>query len=176
MIGLESGIVRLIQYTDEWARLFQEEKSRLLAAVGKYVLDIQHVGSTSIPGMMAKPIIDIAIAVNNFEEASVCVTPIEHLGYEYKGELGIPRRHYFAKGNPRTYHIHMNEISSQDWNDQINFRNYLLQHQEIAKEYAELKLKLAQQYPTDRPTYTDSKTPFIERILQLARSEKTSSA
>ena len=101
--------------------------------VVEYVLDIQHVGSTSIPGMIAKPIIDIAIAVKNFEEASVCIEPIERLGYEYKGEFGIPRRHYFTKGNPRTHHIHMNEISSHDWSDQITFRNYLLQHQAMAK-------------------------------------------
>jgi GrpB-like predicted nucleotidyltransferase (UPF0157 family) len=65
----------------------------------------------------------------------------------------------------------MNEISSRDWNDQITFRNYLIQHQEIAKEYAELKLELAQLYPTDRQVYTDSKTPFIEHVLQLARSD-----
>jgi GrpB-like predicted nucleotidyltransferase (UPF0157 family) len=171
MLGLESDVVRLIPYTNEWARLFQEEKSHLLAAVVEYVLDIQHVGSTSIPGMIAKPIIDIAIAVNNFEEANVCIKPIERLRYEYKGEFGIPRRHYFTKGNPRTHHIHMNEISSRDRSDQITFRNYLLQHQEIANEYAELKLKLAQRYPTDRQSYTDSKASFVKRVLQLARSE-----
>ena len=171
MLGLESGVVRLIPYTNEWARLFQEEKSHLLAAVVEYVLDIQHVGSTSMPGMIAKPIIDIAIAVKNFEEAKVCIKPIERLGYEYKGEFGIPRRHYFTKGNPRTHHIHMNEISSRDWSDQITFRNYLLQHQEIAKEYVELKLALAQRYPTDRQSYTDSKASFVKRVLQLAKSE-----
>jgi GrpB-like predicted nucleotidyltransferase (UPF0157 family) len=169
MIGLERGIVRLVQYTKEWERLFQAEKPRLQAAVGKYVLDIQHVGSTSIPGMVAKPIIDIAIAVQNFEAAAVCIKPIEQLGYEYKGENGIPRRHYFTKGNPRTHHVHLNEIGSRDWNDQIIFRDYLTQYPEIAKAYAELKLELAQRYPTDRQSYLDSKAPFIERILQLAR-------
>jgi GrpB-like predicted nucleotidyltransferase (UPF0157 family) len=171
MIGLERGIVRLVPYTKEWERLFQVERPRLRAAVGKYVLDIQHVGSTSIPGMVAKPIIDIAIAVKNFEEACVCIKPIEQLGYEYKGENGIPRRHYFAKGNPRTHHVHINEIGSRDWNDQIIFRDYLTQHPEIAKEYAELKMELAQRYPTDRQSYLDGKAPFIERVLQLARSE-----
>jgi GrpB-like predicted nucleotidyltransferase (UPF0157 family) len=171
-MGLEKGTVRLIPFTMEWERLFIEEKIRLLAAVGKYVFDIQHVGSTSIPGMAAKPIIDIAIAVKNFEEASVCIKPIEKLGYEYKGENGIPRRHFFAKGNPRTHHVHMNEIGSRDWNDQIIFRDYLTQHREIAKEYAELKIEFAKRYPTDRQSYLDSKAPFIERVLQLARSEE----
>ena len=171
MLGLESGVVRLTPYKQEWVRLFQEEKSRLFAALVEDILDIQHVGSTSIPGMIAKPIIDIAIAVKNFEEASVCIKPIEQLGYEYKGEFGIPRRHYFVKGNPRTHHIHMNDISSSDWKDQITFRNYLIRHPEIAKEYAELKLKSAQRYPTDRQAYTDSKTSFVNHVLELAGSE-----
>ena len=173
MIGLEQGIVRLIPYTVEWEQLFEEEKARLQTAVGEYVLDIQHVGSTSIPGIVAKPIIDIAIAVRNFEEASVCIEPIEQLGYEYRCENGIPRRHYFTKGKPRTHHLHMNEIESRDWSDQIIFRDHLIRHPEIAKQYAELKMELAQQYPQDRQAYLDNKAPFIERILQLARSEAT---
>jgi GrpB-like predicted nucleotidyltransferase (UPF0157 family) len=86
MIGLERGIVRLALYNAEWARLFEKERARLQAAVGDYVLDIQHVGSTSIPGMVAKPIVDIAIAVASFEAAFVCVDPIERIGYEYEGE------------------------------------------------------------------------------------------
>jgi GrpB-like predicted nucleotidyltransferase (UPF0157 family) len=171
MVGLENGTVRLTPYTNVWKQLFDEEKSHLQAAVGKYVLDIQHVGSTSIPGMVAKPIIDIAIAVNNFEEACVCLMPVEQLGYEYKGEYGIPRRHFFIKGNPRTHHIHMNELGSRDWNDQLIFRNYLTQHQEYAKEYAELKMELARQYPADRQAYLERKAPFIGRVLQVARSE-----
>jgi GrpB-like predicted nucleotidyltransferase (UPF0157 family) len=171
MIGLERGIVRLVPYTKEWERLFQAERPRLRAAAGKYVLDIQHVGSTSIPGMVAKPIIDIAIAVESFEEAAVCIKPIEQLGYEYKGENGIPRRHFFAKGNPRTHHVHINEIGGRNWKDLILFRDYLVQHAEIAKEYAELKLELARRYPTDRQSYLDGKAPFIERVLQLARSQ-----
>ncbi len=172
MVGLKRDTVRLTSYTNKWERLFEEEKSRLQGVIGRYVLDIQHVGSTSIPGMVAKPIIDIAIAVKNFEEASVCIKPIEQLGYEYKGENGISRRHFFVKGNPTTHHIHMNEIGSRDWNDLIIFRNYLTHHEEIAKEYSELKMVLAQRYPTDRQAYQDNKAPFIERVLQLARSEE----
>ena len=170
MVGSERDIVRLIPYNSDWEQLFEDEKSRLIEVVGAYVLDIQHVGSTSIPGMIAKPIIDIAIAVQNFEDATVCIKPIEQLGYEYRGEFGIPRRHYFTKGDPRTHHIHMNEISSRDWLDQVTFRNYLIQHPGVAKEYAELKVKLAQSYPTNRQLYTESKAPFINHVLQLARS------
>ena len=171
MIGLGENAVRLNPYTKDWERLFREEKSRLQIAVGLFVLDIQHVGSTSIPGMIAKPIIDIAIAVESFEEANVCIKPIESLGYQYRGENNIPRRHFFVKGNPRTYHIHINEIGSRDWNEQISFRDYLIHHQDIASGYAELKMELAQRYPTDRQAYSESKSPFIKHVVQLAGSE-----
>ena len=170
MIGLETGVVRLVPYTAEWARLFEEEKALLRVAIGQHVLDIRHVGSTSIPGMVAKPIIDIGIAVVSFEEARVCIPPVEELGYEYRGEFGIPRRHYFVKGNPRTHHIHMNEIDSRDWENQVLFRDTLIQQPTLAEEYAALKVELAQRYPTDREAYLDGKAFFIERVLEAARS------
>mgnify|MGYP001095876825 CR=1 FL=1 len=109
MIGLEERTVKLAPYATEWKRLFEKEKALLQAAIGNHVLDIQHVGSTAIPGMIAKPLIDIGVAVESFEEATVCIQPVERLGYEYRGEYGIPRRHFFVKGDPRTHHIHMNE-------------------------------------------------------------------
>ena len=172
MIGLERGIVKLTPYTAEWKRLFEKEKARLQAAIGDYVLDIQHVGSTSIPGMAAKPILDIGIAVRNFEKAAVCIEPMIQLGYEYHGEHGIPRRHLFVKGDPRTHHVHMNEITSRDWEALVFFRDYLIQHREAAQEYAELKSVLAQRFPTDRQAYLDGKSVLIERVLQSARSQR----
>jgi GrpB-like predicted nucleotidyltransferase (UPF0157 family) len=170
MIGLGRGIVRLAPYTAEWRRLFEAEKARLEAAIGQYVLDIQHVGSTSIPGLAAKPIIDIAVAVESFEEASVCIAPMEGLGYEYRGENGIPRRHYFIKGDPRTHHVHMNEIHSRDWGNLVLFRDHLIRHPALVGEYAALKTELARRFPTDRQAYLDGKASFIERVLHLARS------
>ena len=162
----------MVPYDPEWVRLFAEEKARLQAVIGAYVLDIQHVGSTSVPGMVAKPILDIAIAVRNFEEARVCIPPVESLGYAYKGEFGIPRRHYFVKGEPRTHHIHMNERGSTDWENQVLFRDCLIRHPDLAEEYARLKLELARRFPEDRLAYTDAKAPLIERVLYLARQER----
>jgi len=170
MIGLERGVVKLTPYTIEWQRCFQDEEALLQAAIGQYVLDIQHVGSTSIPGMIAKPIIDIGIAVTSFEEARVCVQPVERLGYVYRGELGIPRRHYFVKGDPRTHQLHMSEINSQAWENLVLFRDALIQHPHLVEEYAELKAELAQRHPTDRVAYLDGKAPFIERVLRMARA------
>ncbi|MGH2397471.1 MAG: GrpB family protein [bacterium] len=163
--------MELFPYTAEWRRLFEEEKTRLQAVIGQYVLDIQHVGSTAIPGMIAKPIIDIGIAVMVFEEARVCIAPIEQLGYEYRGEQGIPRRHYFVKGEPRTHHIHMNEIGSRDWQDQVLFRDYLIRHPERAEEHAGLKQDLARRFPTDREAYLDGKASYIDRVVRMARGE-----
>ena len=170
MIGLERGVVKLVSYTPEWKRLFEEEKARLQKAVGEHVLDIQPLGSTAIPGMIAKPIIDIGIAVEDFEEAAVCIKPIERLGYVYRGEHGIPRRHYFVKEDPRTHHIHMVEINSREWHKMVLFRDYLIRHPESAQEYAALKAGLAEQFKIDREAYTDGKAPFIERVLRLTRS------
>jgi len=171
MIGLPRGAVRLIPYIPEWARLFEEEKALLEAAIGDEVLDIQHVGSTSIPGMIAKPILDIGIAVRDYEEARVCIRPVEQLGYEYRGELGISRRHYFVKGEPRTHHIHMNERDSRDWENQVLFRDYLIHHPEQAEQYAALKRELAETYPRDREAYLEGKASFIEGVLERARKE-----
>jgi GrpB-like predicted nucleotidyltransferase (UPF0157 family) len=172
MLGLESGVVRLSPYQPTWQRLFEEEKEQLQQAVGRYVLDIQHVGSTSIPGLAAKPILDIAVAVHNFEAATVCIGPIERLGYAYRGEFGIPRRHYFTKGEPRTHHLHMNEIDSVDYENQILFRDYLIGHPDVAQAYAELKLDLARRFAAGRDAYLAGKAPFIEHILALARAAR----
>jgi GrpB-like predicted nucleotidyltransferase (UPF0157 family) len=170
-IGLPRGTVALYPYTKAWKRIFEEEKEILQANLGNTIIDIQHIGSTSIPGMIAKPIIDIAIGVENFENAFICVRPIENLGYEFKGEFGIPRRHYFVKGEPRTHHIHMLEMESSEWINQLIFRNYIINHPESLHSYARLKEELAEKFPKEREAYTEGKTEFIMQIIQLANSE-----
>jgi GrpB-like predicted nucleotidyltransferase (UPF0157 family) len=169
VIGLEDGRVLVASYSMEWPRFFAEEKSRLLTVVGDYVLDVQHVGSTSVPGLAAKPIVDIAIAVRNFEESGVCVRPIVELGYEFKGENAIPRRRYFERGSPTSFHLHINEIFSRAWENQILFRDYLIRHSDVAQDYAAIKIALARQFPFDRDSYLAAKGPFIERVLRRAR-------
>jgi GrpB-like predicted nucleotidyltransferase (UPF0157 family) len=169
VIGLEQGVVRLEPYTPEWKRIFEIEKIGLRAKLGNTILDIQHVGSTSIPGLPAKPIIDIAVAVVDFDEAMVCIPLVEALGYEYRGEFGIPRRHYFTKGAPRTFHLHMVEIDSAQWQNLLLFRDYLNKHPQVAEEYTEVKTQLALKYPQNREVYLEGKASFIEKVIQLAR-------
>ncbi len=100
-----------------------------------------------------------------------CIKPIISLGYKYKGEIGIRRRHYFDKGNPSTYHLHILEITSDEWKNHIWFRDYLNEHSHIADEYANLKRNLAQQFTFNRQAYQDGKASFIIKILAL-RNEK----
>ncbi len=170
MIGLQRGIVKLVPYSSEWKRLFAEEERVLRASIGAYVMDIQHVGSTAIPGLEAKPIIDIAVAVRRLEDVEKCIEPLERLGYEYKGDEGHPGRFFFAKGGPsrRTHYVHVVEWNSDSWKNLLLFRDYLRQHKEAAEEYAKLKRELARKSQGNRAFYTPGKAEFIESVLSRA--------
>lgn len=164
--------IELVPFTDEWAVLFRQEKDALAAVLGDNVLAIEHIGSTAIAGIVAKPILDIGIAVTSFEQGRQCVARIESLGYMYRGEYGIPRRHYFVKGMPRTHHLHMLEVDSKEWQNHLLFRDYLNQHPDIAAQYSALKQTLAVSCAGDRFLYTESKAPFIQNVLRDASRER----
>ena len=168
MLGLERGTVRLAPHNERWHVLFAEEEGRLRSAVGEYVLAIEHVGSTAICGLSAKPIIDIAIAVQEIADAEKCVMPLEHIGYEYRGEQGISGRHFFGKGEPRTHHLHLVELGSDFWRSHLQFRDYLRGHRDLVEKYEELKKELAQRYRENREAYTEGKAAFIEGVLEAA--------
>lgn len=170
ILGLPKDVLQFLPYNPEWKRLFEEEKQQLQSVIGKNILDIQHIGSTSIPGIIAKPILDIGIAVHNFEQAALSIEPITRIGYTYRGEKGISKRHFFIKGNPTTHHLHMFEIESTNWKNHLIFRDYLRQNLEIVKQYAELKIQLLQKYKGDRDAYQEAKKPFIEQVLKQAQS------
>ncbi len=168
MLGLERGTVRLVPHIEQWHDLFAEEKDLLRAAIGEYVLGIEHVGSTAICELSAKPIIDIAVAVREIADVEKCVMPLAHIGYEYRGEQGIAGRHFFGKGEPRTHHLHMVELSSDFWRSHLLFRDYLRQHSDVAQEYGRLKRELAREYKDNREAYTNGKAAFIEQVLKTA--------
>lgn len=168
MLGLTSGQLRLVPYEPNWPLLFLAEKERILASLGNHILDVQHIGSTSIPGMPAKPILDIGVAVANFEEARCCIPLLKQFGYQYKGENGILRRHYFIKGEPRTHHLHMLEIESEEWKNHLLFRDYLRTNPASAQAYASLKQTLAMRFAADREAYQTGKDSFIQAVLHQA--------
>ena len=161
--------ILIAEYDPIWPQLYSEEKARILAVAGNYIDEIQHVGSTSVPGLGAKPIIDIMVGLRDLSLVEQCVQPLENLGYEYLGEYGIPERHYFRKPlanvGTRTHHIHVVVKRSDFWRRQILFRDYLRAHPEDARQYYLLKKGLAEKFGSDREGYTDAKTEFIESIL-----------
>jgi len=144
------------------------------------VLDLQHVGSTAIPGIRAKPILDIAADVASYEAAAVCIAPLEALGYTYRGENGIPRRRYFVRRTPdgetTLVHLHMLEAHSAEWENHLLFRDYLRAHPQDAQAYQALKEELMARYPRDRGAYTEGKGAFVARILVQARLWQASAA
>ncbi len=170
VLGLPAGEVRLLDAHKTWADEFEREKVLIINAVGDRILDVQHVGSTAIPGVPAKPVLDILVGVEDFDEASVCIEPLEHIGYRYRREYGIPRRHYFVKGDPRTHHLHVVERDSAHWAVTIAFRDLLNRDAESAHSYAEAKRSLAATYSRDRATYQREKDKIVERLLTLAGS------
>jgi GrpB-like predicted nucleotidyltransferase (UPF0157 family) len=172
VLGLPTGEVRLLDAHKAWADAFQLEKVLIINAVGDHILEIQHVGSTAMPGVPAKPVLDILVGVEDFDEASVCVAALENIGYCYRHEYGIPRRHYFVKGDPRTHHLHMVERDSNHWTLTMAFRDFLNRDSESASAYAEAKRSLAATYSRDRRAYQREKDKVVERLLALAAESR----
>ena len=169
-LGLERATVTLRPYDGRWAELFELERGRLQGVLGNDVLAIEHIGSTSVPGLIAKPILDIGVAVADFEAAFALVPRLEELGYTFRGEQGIPRRHYFVRGSDqnRTHHLHLLEQSNPEWRDLLGFRDRLRAQPETVRAYEALKKQLAEQHPNDRVAYTDGKYEFIRAVLGRA--------
>ena len=164
-LGLDSNRVVLSREHEAWAESFAQERQRIIAALAPHVVTVEHVGSTSIPGVPAKPILDVVVGVLNFEQAAVHVAPMEALGYVYRGEFGIPRRHYFVKGEPRTHHVHMLELGGPGWRSILSFRDALRADEDLARQYREAKQQLARVFANDRTRYQEEKDAVVQRLL-----------
>ena len=157
-------------YNPQWPALFEQERKALLNALQKWPIAIEHIGSTAVPGLSAKPVIDIMIGVNNLDEVdSEFIHALQSLGYEYvpEYEQEIPERRYFRKNNEhgiRTHQIHVAQKDSDFGSRHIFFRDYLRKNPEAVKEYDALKRELAQHH-TDTQEYARAKTAFIQKIL-----------
>ena len=172
--------IRVVDYNSQWPRLYEEERRRILEVLGHIIVGIEHTGSTAVPNLGAKPIIDIMVAVPNPSDAKKRIKPLESIGYEYvpKREASIPERRYFHKGRPpkeQHYHLHMVELTSDFWKRHLLFRDYLRTHSKVAQEYYELKKTLAIKCSSDRDAYTTAKTAFIESVITKAKVEKEAS-
>ncbi|MGQ7885869.1 GrpB family protein [Paenibacillus sp. WC2504] len=163
--------VIITEYTPEWAAEFEREKAKIQQSLQHKAVYIEHIGSTSVVGLPSKPIVDIAVGVHHLEEADLFIGPLNTLGYKYVPKMEFPTRRFFRKGEWRkgTHHLHVYEITSNEWESNLLFRNYLRSHQEKVGEYATLKKHLASIYSEDRVTYTKMKAPFIQSVIELAR-------
>ncbi len=170
LLGLSNDKISLMPHTVLWKRGYVKEKKILERGTG--VTEIQHVGSTSIPWIPGKPIIDIAVSAKDTEEE---IKDIENCDYEYKGEKGIKGRYYFVRGSPenRTHHVHMFEEGSQRYEDHILLRDHLINNRETAEEYGKLKLQLWRKYRERREKYTEEVSDFIEKTLQEVKKKSS---
>lgn len=166
--------VEIVPYDPSWPRLFEEERKKLLPAIGPWLAGpVEHIGSTAITGLAAKPVIDVLAGVETLEASRPAIAVLANLGYgyaPYKPEL----EHWFCRPSLafRTHHLHLIPFGSPQWIAPIAFRDYLRAHPEIAAEYVELKQRLAKQYRFDREAYTEAKGPFVTRITELALRER----
>jgi GrpB-like predicted nucleotidyltransferase (UPF0157 family) len=167
-IGLKSGIVRIVKHRTAWAVLYNTEAEILNNCLGDIAVDIQHVGSTLVPGLIAKPIIDTAIAVNSREAIFNAVNQLLYIGYIDKGDQGATGGYLIARDSElgvRTFHIHIVEKTDIQWRNYITFRDCLRRDAKTRAEYARLKKDLAAKFPRDRRSYTNRKEQFIRNVL-----------
>lgn len=160
----------LVPYQDSWERKFDQEKEMLLEAFGDKAIAIEHIGSTSIPGLSSKPIIDIAVLIEKAEEGGEFVELLKELGYWHDEPSSSGERYFFRKGDPTEFHL---SIAYKDkggfWDRQILFRDYLRANAEARDEYAKLKKELLGKEQTGAGEYIKGKTEFVQKILKLAR-------
>jgi len=172
--------VALAPYDPNWQGSFLQEKEHLLGCLpNELIRRIEHFGSTAVPGLMAKPIVDILVEVSDLTETRSRIAPLlEQQGYDYfwrptHGDNGPPFYAWFIKrdrkSGVRTHHIHMVEGEFTGHWDRLLFRDYLIDHPAVAKEYENLKRSLADAFPLDRVAYTQAKSEFIERVTEQAK-------
>jgi GrpB-like predicted nucleotidyltransferase (UPF0157 family) len=166
--------VEIVPCDPSWPGQFEEEAKELRRVLSAWLVGpIEHIGSTAIPGLAAKPVIDIMAGVETLDASRPAIAALAGLGYCY-APYRPDSEHWFCKPSPalRTHHLHLIPFESRRWTEAIAFRDYVRAHSQIASEYEELKRRLAQQYRFDREAYTEAKGPFIARITGVALRER----
>lgn len=160
----------VVEYNPEWMEIFKMEARKIKAILGENCVAIHHIGSTSVAGLSAKPIIDIMPIVYSLEDVDKVAAEFERIGYEYMGELGIAGRRYLRKGgDERTHQIHMfSENNTVAIERHLAVRDYLRTHKDVCAKYAALKKELAQRYPYDIDGYCEGKDEFVQQMEKEA--------
>jgi GrpB-like predicted nucleotidyltransferase (UPF0157 family) len=163
--------IHLVPYDPAWPRLFDEERARLAAVLSPWLAGpIEHIGSTAVPGLTAKPVIDIMAGVRDLPsslDARGVLAQLEYMYFPYRPDV----MHWFCRPSPlhRTHHLHLVPMQSPLWSDRLVFRDYLRSSVAAAEEYAALKAQLASRYRLDREAYTNAKSDFVRSILDRAQ-------
>ncbi len=170
---------KLEEYSSEWLKKYELEANKIQASLGSAIKDIQHIGSTSIPGAIAKPLIDIGVLVDSIDDIDLFVNKLESLGYSYKPDMSSVERIFLRKGKPVEYHLSIACPKHTFWRRQISFRDYLRLRPEFVEEYNKLKLKNFDATSPDdftdlskSKTYNQGKGGFVEKILKLAKADR----
>jgi GrpB-like predicted nucleotidyltransferase (UPF0157 family) len=166
--------ITVVPYDARWPDLFQEEAYELAAIFGEEVVAIHHIGSTAIPGIHAKPIIDILVEVQDIERVDAFNQEMTERGYLPKGEFGIRGRRFFIMGTEesRTHHVHVFQTSDAEFERHLAFRDYLRAHPEEAEAYGRLKQELARRFPHDIDSYMAGKDDLIKEMERKAKAWK----
>jgi GrpB-like predicted nucleotidyltransferase (UPF0157 family) len=167
----EQRDVELVPHNPEWSLLADEEAERIQECLSFEVIGIYHIGSTSVPGIKAKPILDFVLEVENLEDVIQSIGDLEGLGYVSKGEYGIPGRQFFTKDThgERSHHLHAFQTGHPDIERHLVFRDFLRANPEAAREYEKIKEKLAKRFPKASGSYTEAKSDFILSMDEVAR-------
>jgi GrpB-like predicted nucleotidyltransferase (UPF0157 family) len=164
-------VIRVVPYDERWPGRFEQERAALEEVLGTSVTGgIHHVGSTSVPGLDAKPIIDILAGVEDLAAGRACIEPLRELDYVY-APYRAQEMAWFCKPHPdrRTHHLHLVPTGSERFHDELAFRDHLRTHPDTAAEYVALKHRLAGRFQHDREAYTKAKADFIRAVLDRAR-------
>lgn len=171
--------VVVVPHDPRWRDLFEAEAQQVAAALGANVVAVHHIGSTAIPDIFAKPVVDLLVEVRDVAEVDGRSSSMESLGYEVLGEYGIPGRRYFRKENRqgiRTHNLHAFKTGSAEVQRHLTFRDYMIAHPEDAHSYSELKRSLAEQHPQSFDEYMDGKDGFIKEVDRRAARWRASQA
>ena len=165
-LGLRKGTVVLVDHNPAWQRAFEIEAAHIRAALGALAIDIQHFGSTAIPNIRAKPILDLMLGIADFDKGPLLEPALTQLGYEYVPHAGVSNDHVFGKGLDRTHLLHVVEHGGPDWNHKLRFRDRLRADPTLAQAYETLKIRLAKEFADNRAGYTAAKQQFIDEAVK----------
>lgn len=159
--------VEVVAYDTAWPSIFEQIRARVWPAVSDVALSLEHVGSTSVPGLKAKPVIDACIVVASKADVPACIERLATIGYVHRGDLGVPEREAFARPEPSPrHHLYLSPRHSLSLKNHLGVRDYLRAHPAVAREYGDLKAALARLFPNDIDRYIVGKTEFVLGILE----------